>query len=207
MKKPLLVAAVAALSAAMLLPAMASAAPPHLGQNWGSYVNASTCASGTPLLDITLSVTNDADSGFGGYWALDSYQKTVQVWQEPDGTNCAVVHYAGQFTTIAGQESPGMTVAHLAGGFTGSMAGGYTATFPYALNPNPGYPTSGYIGSFDFGGSATGDTNAFDWVSTYFTVTDDFASFAQPTWGWAYQGGSCGTWYNTYLATSGDITC
>ena len=208
MKKPLLIAAVAALTAAMLLPAMASAAPPHPGQNWGSYVNASTCASGTPVIDITYGVTNDSDSGLGGdWWALDNYQKLVQVWQQADGTYCAVVHYAGQFTTIAGQESPGMNVAPLAGGFTGSMAGGYTATFSGSPNLNPGYPTSGYIGAFDLGGGAGGNTASFGWVSTYFTVTDGFASFAAPTWGWAYQGGSCGTWYNTYLGSSGDITC
>ena len=208
MKKPLLVAAVAALTAAMLLPAIASAAPPHLGQNWGSYVNASTCAGGTPVIDITYSVTNDSDSGLAGdWWAVDSYQKLVQVWRESDGTYCAVVHYAGQFTTLAGQESPGTTVPHLTGGFTGTMAGGYTATFPYVLKSNPGYPTSGYIGSFNLGGGTGGNTAAFDWVSTYFVVTDGFVSFAQPTWGWVYQGGSCGTWYNTSLGTTGDITC
>ena len=205
MKKPLLVAAVAALTAAMLLPAIASAAPPHLGQNWGSYVNASTCAGGTPVIDITYSVTNDSDSGSAGdWWALDNYQKLVQVWQESDGTYCAVVHYAGQFTTLAGQESPGKTVPSLPGGFTGTMAGGYTATFSGSLNPSPGYPTSGYIGAFNLGGGILGDTTSFGWVSTYFTSTN---GFAQPTWGWVYQGGSCGTWYNTYLSTTGDITC
>jgi hypothetical protein len=209
MKKSLLVAATAGLVAAMLLPAMASAAPPPVGHNWGSYVNAASCAGGTPVLNITFTVTNDADSGLGGdWWALDNYQKLVQVWQGSDGSYCAVVHYAGQFTTLAGQESPGTTVSSLAGGFTGTMAGGYTATFGgYTLNPNPGYPTSGYIGSFDLQGGVKGNGASFDWVSTYFEATGNSPSFAQPTWGWVYRGGTCGTWYNTYLGTSGDITC
>lgn len=208
MKKIMLVAATAGLVAAMIVPAMASAAPPPVGHNWGSYVNASSCAGGTKVLDITYGVTNDSDSGLAGdWWALDNYQKLVQVWQESDDTYCAVVHYAGQFTTLAGQASPGMTVPSLPGGFTGTMAGGYTATFPYAMNPNPAYPTSGYIGSFNLEGGVNGNGASFDWVSTYFDVNDGFAKFLQPTWGWVYQGGTCGTWYNTYLGTNGDITC
>lgn len=208
MKQSLLVAATAGLVAALLLPAAALAAPPPPGHNWGSYVNASSCAGGTPVLNITFGVTNDSDSGLAGdWWALDSYQKLVQVWQESDGSYCAVVHYAGTFTTLAGQESPGESVAQLPGGFTGTMVGGYTATFPYTMNPDPGYPTSGYLGSFNLEGGTGGNGAAFDWLSTYFEVTDNFASFAQPTWGWVYQGGRCGTWYNTYLGTNGDITC
>ncbi len=87
------------------------------------------------------------------------------------------------------------------------MASGYTATFDYAMIPNPGYSTSGYIGSFNLVGGVSGNQASFDWVSTYFDVTDGEASLVQGTWGWAYQGGTCGTWYNTYLGTNGDITC
>ena len=206
MKKVMLVAATAGLVAAMVVPAMASAAPPTPGQNWGKYVNASACAGGTVVLDITYNVTNDADSGFGGYWALDNYQKLVQVWDEGNGTYCAVAHYAGQFTTIADATDPGNTGVPLTGGFTGTMVGGYQATFTGSPVSNPGYATNGYIGSWDFQGNISGDPGTpFDWLSTYFTSND----FTDTFWGWTYQGGSCGTWYNNSLVPtgSGDIIC
>ena len=198
MKKVMLVAASAGLVAALVVPAMASAAPPHLGQNWGSYVNASACAGGTLVINVTLGDSNVPDSGqAGNSWAYDDYQKLVQVWDEGGGTFCAVVHYLGQFTTVAGQESPGMTVPSLAGGFTGFYAGGYQATLTGTLNTNPTYPASGNLGSFVY-------PPGFDWPSVYFSA---LSSFTYDAWGWVYQGGACGTWYNTSFGNSGDIVC
>ena len=204
MRRATVFGGVAVLMAALIFPAAVAAAPPNPGQNWGKYVNASAC-SGTLVINIVYGVTNDSDSGTtGNYWALDKYQKVVQVWDEGSGSYCAVVHYAGQFTTIAGQISPGGT-GTLTGGSTGSMVGGYQANFTGTLNTAPRYPSTGNIGSFDLGGSSGGNTASFSWVGTYFTAVD-WNTWSEK-WGWVYQGGSCGTWYNTYLGTIGDIIC
>ena len=207
MRRSILIAASAALAAALLVPALVAAAPPVLGQNWGKSVNASACSGGTLVLNITYGVTNDADSGYGGYWALDNYQKLVQVWQESDGSFCVVAHYAGTFTTLAGATDPDGS-GTLTGGFTGTFAGGYWSPFSGTLNPNPAYPTTGYIGTFDLGGSMSGDATPFDWTSVYFSSVD-WSTWTEPFWGWVYQGGSCGTWYNTIDLPigSGNIAC
>ena len=71
------------------LASVAFAAPTH--PTFGSFVNSGNVPSGSILvLDITHKVTNDEDSGNVGYWALDNYNKHVQVWQAPDGTFYAV---------------------------------------------------------------------------------------------------------------------
>src|SRR3989344_8667242 len=59
------------------------------------------------VLNIKHKVTNDEDSGNVGYWALDNYNKQVQVWQVSDGTFYAVARYAGDWQTFAGAKSPG----------------------------------------------------------------------------------------------------
>lgn len=197
----------AALLGALILPASVAAGPPNQGQNWGKYVNASAC-SGTLVIDITYGVTNDADSGTtGNYWAYDNYRKQVQVWQAAAGSFCVIARYEGRFTPVA-TTSPGGT-GQLAEGQTGTFAGGYQANFAGTLAQTPAYPTNGYLGSFDFGWTGDPTTPApepFDWVRAYFT-TVDWSSWTDGFWGWVYQGGPCGTWYNTSLGTSGDIVC
>ncbi len=204
MKKFIALGATALLFGALLLPAAVAAAPPTQGQNWGKYVNASAC-SGTLVINISYGVTNDADSGLAGnYWAYDNYQKQIQVWQTATGF-CVVARYEGQFTTVA-TTSPGGS-GSVSDGQTGTFVGGYQSSFTGTLLGTPLYPTSGYIGSFDFGW--TGDPSVappdvFDWVSKYFSSD---AGWTWDFWGWVYQGGSCGTWYNTSFGTSGDISC
>ena len=205
MRKAWMLGVSALLAAALIIPAAVAAAPPTPGQNWGKYVNASAC-SGTLIINVTLSVTNDADSGLASYWAYDNYQRQVQVWQTAPGSFCVVARYEGKFTTVA-TTSPGGT-GTVSAGQTGTFAGGYQYTFTGALLSNPSLPTTGNIGTFDYGWDGTqagaGSLTPFSWVSTYFSSTtnwtDDF-------WGWVYQGGSCGTWYNTILGTSGNIVC
>lgn len=198
----------AALLATLLAVAAApsvGAAPPNPGQNWGKYVNASAC-SGTLVINVTLAVTNDADSGVASYWAYDNYQKQVQVWQTAPGSFCVISRYEGQFTTVA-TNSPGGT-GTVSADHAGTMTGGYQYTFDGVLNTSPAYPTTGYIGSFDYAWDGTqagaGSLTLFSWVSTYFSTT---SNWEYNFWGWVYQGGSCGTWYNTSLGTSGDIAC
>ena len=66
--------------------------------------------SAQPIINVRMSVTNDEDTGFVGYWALDSYQKSIYVWQMPPtgpgATFCALVQYSGLWQTFAGALSP-----------------------------------------------------------------------------------------------------
>lgn len=207
MRKVIALGVMALLLGALILPASVAAATPNPGQNWGKYVNASAC-SGTLVINISYGVTNSVDSGVRSWWAYDNYQKQVQVWQGADGSFCLVARYEGQFTTVL-TTSPGGT-GTVSAGQTGTFAGGYQATFTGTLRATPAYPTNGYLGSFDFDWNGDPDythplvLSPFDWLGTYFTSTGDFTmSF----WGWVYQGGACGTWYNTSLGNNGDIVC
>ena len=195
----------AVLAAALIFPATVAAGPPVQGQNFGKYVNASAC-SGTLVINVTSAVTNDADSGFGVYWAYDNYRKQVQVWQTAPGSFCVLARYEGQFTTVAGS-SPAGTSA-VAAGHTGTMTGGYQYTFDGVLNPSPAYAATGQIGSFDYGWDGTqagaGSLSVFSWVNAYFSST---TNWTYTFWGWRYQGGTCGTWYNNSFGSSGDIAC
>jgi hypothetical protein len=220
MKLRHLAAIVAALAFAASLPLLAVAKGPVAngpggygapgqvpGMPWGNYVNAAHC-SGKLVVNVTFNVINDADSGYGGYWALDAYQKNLQIFDQGDGSFCAVARYIGTFATIGGASDPAKGGHTLPEGATGKMQGGYYATFDATLNPHPALPTHGPIGSFDYHGSITGVPlgDAFDWSGAYFT---DFSNFEQPEWGWIYRTPHCGTWYNdSALPTGqGDIYC
>lgn len=185
----------------------AFAAPNH--PNFGSFLNDGGVPAGSQqVLNVVYKVTNDEDSGFFGYWALDNYTKHVQVWQTPDQSFYAVVRYDGKWQTFAGALSPenGKTEGSNA---TGTMQGGYTATF----TADSCIPTHGNIGSYDLGGTKAdillgtygagqvGNTNSFDWLSTYCT---NAANFTQPQWGWTYKYKDQ-IWNNFYNGSSGDI--
>jgi len=203
---------VASLIVAVMLPAgMALAAPPH--PSAGSFVNAGGVPGGSTLvLNINFKVTNDEDSGNVGYWALDNYNKRVQVWQAPDGSFYVVTGYAGRWQTFEGALSPGAGVAQ-GSDATGTFEGGYTATFTAdGLVATPVYKIKGDIGSFDYGGTEadvllgiylnqTGVPNSFDWISAYFENADNFAYV---NWGWTYHYRSQ-RWNNFDYGTTGDI--
>ena len=207
MKKFIALGAAALLFVALLLPATAIAAPPNAGTNWGKYVNPSSC-SGKLVINVTYDVVNDADSGVAGnYWAYDNYRREIQVWQEGTDTFCVVTRYEGRFTTVETTSPSG--AGTVSAGQTGTMVGGYQATFSGTLSPAPGYPQSGYIGSFDFGWAGNTSSPApspFSWLGVYFSSVN-WSTWDQPFWGWVYHGGGCGTWYNTNLGNSGDIAC
>lgn len=186
------------------------AAPSH--PTFGTFVNAGGVPSGSKLiLDITYKVTNDEDSGFVGYWALDDYNKHVQVWQVPDGSFYEVARYEGTWHTFAGALSPQAGTAESADA-SGTFEGGYVATFTGTFTPGT-LKTHGNVGTFDFGGSRadillgtygagqTGPTTPFSFLSTYFPSS---AGFSQPSWGWTYHYKSQ-TWNNFSYGSTGDI--
>lgn len=194
----------------MVLPV--AAAPNH--PPWGSFVNSGGAPAGSTLVvDVTYKVTNDEDSGNFGYWALDDYNKHVQVWQVPDGTFYVVARYAVQWQTFAGAKSPGAGVTQTKDA-SGTFEGGYVATFAATgFVSSPAYSKFGNIGTFDFGGSRadilkqtygagqTGPTKPFSFLSAYFVGT---TGFTQSNWGWTYHYRS-ETWNNYASATTGDI--
>ncbi|MCZ7356788.1 MAG: hypothetical protein O8C66_12055 [Candidatus Methanoperedens sp.] len=191
----------------------AFASPSH--PVFGTFVNDRGVPSGSKLiLDISLKVTNDEDSGNVGYWALDNYNKIVQVWKVPDGSFYAVVKYDGKWQTFKGALSPGNGSSQLKDA-SGTFKGGYIAIFNGTFDPGT-RKTKGSIGSFNFSGTKadillgtygagqTGITPTFNYLSAYFTGVGDFA---QPHWGWTYQYKKQ-AWYNYAPVdggTSGDI--
>ena len=186
-----------------IIPAFAAPAPSD-HTNFGSTLNASTCnTSGSPVVNITFKVTNDSDSGVAGNaWANDNYNKHVQVWQQSDGSFCAIAKYQGQFVTFAGP-SPENT-GTVGAGVKGTFEGGYQATFNGTLNPN--LPTKGNIGSFDYQCNGTFTCpGSYDWAGAYFGSTAD-ATFNQPYWAWNYHAGNNGSWVNAISGNQGDIT-
>ena len=181
-----------------------SNAKPH---TFGQQLSGGQCQPSTDkrlVLNIVFQVTGDADSGVGGYWASDSYTKHVQVWDMADGTFCARVKYNGSFVTVAGKSPSGLGT--VATGVTGTMDGGYTATFTGTFAPGA-RRTKGNIGSKEYGCVITDGVadqcKYFSWLSEYFTGGGDFN---QPFWGWTYNAGDNGTWVNASTENSGDIT-
>lgn len=112
---------------------MANAIPTH--HTFGVFVNAGGVPHGSTLiLNINYKVTNDEDSGNVGYWALDNYNKHVQVWQSPTGTFYAVTRYNGNWNTFAGAQSPGAGTLQSKDA-SGTFQGGYVATFTGTFTP------------------------------------------------------------------------
>jgi hypothetical protein len=180
-------------------------AKPHLN---GSQLNAAQCSPGPNtklVLNIVFQVTGDADSGIGGYWAMDSYTKHVQVWDLGNSTFCVIVKYDGSFTSVAGVSPAG--VSTIGAGVTGTIEGGYSGILSGATFTPAGKRTKGNIGTKDFGcsidntGTALGCTY-YSWIADYFSG----ASFAYTYWSWTYNAGDNGTWINASTGNSGDIT-
>ena len=189
----------------------ASALPSH--HNFGKFVNSGSIPHGSKLiLNINYKVTNDEDSGNVGYWALDGYNKQVQVWQDPTNPNLfyVVARYTGNWNTFAGASSPGNGTPESKDA-AGTFQGGYVATFSGTFNPT--LKTKGNIGSFDFGGTKadiilgtygsgqTGSTVPFSYISAYFTGVTNFNYI---DWGWTYHYKGQ-TWNNYSSGTTGDI--
>ncbi|MCL4397550.1 hypothetical protein M1403_00810 [Patescibacteria group bacterium] len=196
MKKILIGVASAAIGLAMF--AVPAFAAPSVHTNFGQTVNASSCnTSSAPVVNVTYKVTNNADSGVvPPVWATDNYTKRLQIWQQANGTFCAIAKYQGQFVTNgAGSPETGET---LAAGVQGAFEGGYTAFFDGTLNSSPSYPTHGNIGTFDFSSGPS-----FDWIGTYFT---GYTDFKLPYWAWNYHAGNNGSWVNASTGNHGDIT-
>jgi len=169
--------------------------------NFGAELNAAACG-GKPIIDVTQTVLNDADSGFGGVWAFDNYSRHIKVFQLSDGNFCATTRYEGRFTTIAGVSPSG--TSFVSAGISAPFIGGYRATeFAGTLLASPPASTHGNIGTFDYNCDAFNCPGFVDWTTLYFSTT---TGFNLDWWGWIYHGGSNGTWVNAITGSTGDIT-
>lgn len=171
--------------------------------DWSKETNRSVCqATGAPVVSVTQHVTGDADSGFHGYWAFDSYTRRIQVWETGLGEFCAVVRYSGTFDAVADRPSPGEGVA-LDGDEDGNMQGGYRATITGEMLNEPTWPSRGTVGHYDYQCDMSGTCpGAVDWVDQYFETDADFQF---DWWGWVYRAGRHGVWVNASDGSFGDI--
>ena len=168
-------------------------------------LNPSACEGrvGAPVLNITHGVTDDIDSGLGGYWAYDNYQRLIKLYAtDEEGVYCALVRYNGAFDAVAGKTSPGGSYT-LDGDEDGLMKGGYRGLVTGTLKGTPDYATHGYIGSFDY--ACNIDTLAcsyWSWIGAYF---EPGYGFDYEWWGWVYEAFDNGWWINSSDGNSGDI--
>ncbi|MHB8910784.1 MAG: hypothetical protein ACYDAA_18065 [Syntrophales bacterium] len=196
----------------LLLGGQALAKPTHSA--FGTFVNAGGVPAGSKLvLNVSYKVINDEDSGNVGYWALDNYNKTLQVWQAPDETFYVVARYTGQWQTFAGALSPGLGTIE-SKDTSGTLQGGYVATFAFSGIINPGdLKANGNIGTYDFGGTkadillgtyGAGQTGPLSPVSVLDLYFPGYTSFNYINWGWTYHYKNQ-SWDNFDTGTTGDI--
>jgi hypothetical protein len=199
----------------------AEAQNPEACQGVIGQAQVSPPAGYTEVINVEMTVANDEDSGFIGYWALDDYTKHIQVWEGPKGEDFYVaVMYQGTWQTFAGARSPENGTTEPSDG-TGSIKGGYIATMTGPMLTSLAEPTQGTIGSYDYGGTQAdillgsygngqvGPPHVVDWQSFYFppsTISTFNYAEGGNEWGWSYMGNSTsGPWCNTGFGSSGDI--
>ena len=173
--------------------------------DFGPQLSSATCnGTGKPFVSVTQGITNDADSGeAGNYWAFDTFQRKIQVWQtNTAGTYCAVISYQGNFSGVSGQRSPGNTGV-LNGSERGPIQGGYAATIVGTPLASPAWTTNGNVGTTDYQCDIQGNCpGAISWVDQYF---NSGSSFTYNWWGWIYRAGGNKVWVNASAGNQGDV--
>ncbi len=179
-----------------------------------SYPNIVIVNPPTQVMNVQYQVENDEDTGLQGYWALDTYEKTVQVWSLGSDQYEVVATYSGTFTTFHGALSP-MTGTVEPATETGTLHGEYIATFTAtSFNPN-NLVAYGTISNGNLGGSQTdilkgtyalqtGNPYTYDVFSLYFP---GYTNFNYVSWGWIYtiSSGTSLVWNNNSAGNTGDI--
>ena len=186
MKRLMLVGVLAVvLVLAMAVPAMAKSGKPKHSKM---------------VLNITYKVTNDPDSGqSGNTWALDNLNRHVKIWQTADGSYYVIAKDNGKWNTIAGVTSPGDQAVPEGADATGTVHGGYTATF---TAPAIVGAKNGNLGTFDYQGDFLGTPPVvFDWLGTYFPGNSGL-TYVDWAWTYIFQGQK---WVNAMAGNSGDI--
>jgi hypothetical protein len=153
----------------LTIPAMAQPNPPQ------------PPSGGTLVVNVIATITNDEDSGYQGYWAIDNYSLHTQIWEYPNGSFYVVLTAEGKSTTYAGIPAPGISGTE--GGTGTATMHGFVVFWITGgtLNPSPTVNgktvgTKGYVGPFNYGGSkaylgpystAISPPNTVNWPAVY----------------------------------------
>lgn len=156
----------------------------------------------TLVVDAHQRISNDPDSGtFGGDWALDNFDRHIQIWAEGDHY-CAQADDNGTFTTFGGVngKSP-QSGAALSSVITGTMVGGTHGVLTGTINAGGWGNNPPAVDC-----SATPDACSSGltgyWVHNYFPT----GTYAYDNgWGWAYTAPSGEAWVNASAGNTGDI--
>ena len=183
--------------------------------------------AGNLVLSITEKVSNDADSGLTNYWALDTYTRTIKLWNNGPDSYCGIEAYSGTFAAVAGQQSPGSTTqtgGTLSGEEGGTWSGQIQLTLTGQLDitapstwPIRGNVYGGNVVDYGCTGFTPGSFNIscpgyVNWIDQYFASG---YTLNEPQWGFKYvgkdqppaqdAGTSDGIWIDAATGISGDI--
>jgi hypothetical protein len=195
--------AITAATVVALLSAPLALGMPIDGVTGLTYSAKAFCPPGTQVVYVTQDVRNSADRGLAGnVWALDNYRRVISVVQTGPFSYCAALSYVtGNFRTNTGRSPSGLRFVK--SGITGTMGGSYrTSVFLGTWAPTA--PTSGSIGTFDYGCDVSPDCPGLvDWTTLYFSST---IGFTANWWSWAYATSANGTWVQRPDITYGDVS-
>ena len=164
-----------------------------------------SCPTNKPLVvDSYFTAENSGDYGADGHvWALDAGTRYIRIWHLGGDAYCVQIHDVGTFTTFAGLSPEG--TGTVPAGVTGSFGG--TAYFRDYGKFAPTVPTTGFLGNFDAqcqqDGTCAGDILHIG--PSYFP--SGFQNVDSGAFTVTYDGGACGTWYQTNSGDTGDIVC
>lgn len=151
-------------------------------------------AAATPFTDI-VSVSNHADSGNNGNWALDTFKRTTTITDNNNGTYTATLSDSGTFDAT---NSP-ITGDPIADGHaTGTMSG----TYSFRVTSDTGPSADGVPSSYD-DSTANKAPSTESWVAQYFPA--DATVVSNQDWSWTYDN-ACQSWTDSVTDThTGDI--
>jgi hypothetical protein len=197
------------------------------GKNGTNGTNGVNGTNGTSYEPVTASaqtdVTNDADSGNHGNWAVDTLTRQMTVTRHGAApaadcggtstngvTSCwlytALMTDEGSFTTDSGAKSPNAGVT-INGVLTGSITGGSS----YEFYASSGTPNSALVpATLD---ATSGGTNSSNWPERFFPSTVAFGGMNEINWDYTYDApATCETWTDAFnnsggsSSAAGDIT-
>jgi len=115
------------------------------------------------VLSLTWKAVNDEDSGFAGYWALDTYTTTLNVWHLNKGVYKGDYYweqtFSGVFQVPQGANSPGETgvtpnnVSEPASGYGTFLGGEEGFITPSETFTAGSHPVHGNLGTINYNGT------------------------------------------------------